>query len=471
MHAYGLRRQAYWQEFASTRSKWVSWRSYYQGRLAEIYKHSVPAGKTILELGCGEGDLLSALRPSYGHGIDLSSTLIDQAKSKYPNFIFEVSDVCTLDVPGTFDFIIVSDLVNDLWDVQRLFESLAKNCHSGTRILMNCYSRLWEGPRRVAEFLGMAKRQLPQNWLTVEDIRSLLSLAGCECIRTSSEIMCPVAIPLITGICNKYLVKLWPFKHLGLTNFIVARVSPGRVSGPEPVVTVVVAARNEAGNISAILDLVPNLGGGTDLIFVEGHSSDDTYQTIKREIASRPGCSARLFQQTGKGKGDAVRLGFEMARGDVLMILDADMTVVPEDLTRFYQAWRSGKGDFINGVRLIYPMEEKAMRFFNLIGNKFFSLAFSWLLGQSIKDTLCGTKVLSRENYEVIAANRSYFGDIDPFGDFDLIFGAARYNLKIVDMPIRYRERKYGETNIQRWKHGVILLRMLLLASRCIRFV
>jgi hypothetical protein len=153
------------------------------------------------------------------------------------------------------------------------------------------------------------------------------------------------------------------------------------------------------------------------------------------------------------------------------MILDADLTVPPEDLPRFYDAWRTGRGDFINGVRLVYPMEDKAMRFFNLLGNKFFSLAFTWLLGQSVKDSLCGTKVLSKTHYQTIAENRAYFGEIDPFGDFDLLFGAARYNLKILDLPIRYRERKYGETNIQRWKHGVVLLRMVVLASRRIRFV
>jgi glycosyltransferase involved in cell wall biosynthesis len=299
----------------------------------------------------------------------------------------------------------------------------------------------------------------------------MLNLAGFELVRSSAEIMFPFGVPLLAGLFNRYVVKVSPFRHLGLTNFLVARLAPRPECRPEPVVSVIVAARNEAGNISAILDRVPELGAGTDLVFVEGHSSDATYETIEREIAARPGCRARLYRQTGKGKGDAVRLGFQMARGDLFMILDADLTVPPEDLSKFYWAWKTGKGDFINGVRLVYPMEDKAMRFLNLLGNKFFSMAFSWLLSQSIKDTLCGTKVLSRQHYEVIAANRAYFGEIDPFGDFDLLFGAARYNLKIVDLPVRYRERKYGETNIQRWSHGMLLLRMVLLASRCIRFV
>jgi glycosyltransferase involved in cell wall biosynthesis len=236
-------------------------------------------------------------------------------------------------------------------------------------------------------------------------------------------------------------------------------------------VSVVVAARNEEGNVENIFDRVPQMGGGTELIFVEGHSKDDTYGAIERAIAARPGTTAKLFRQPGKGKGDAVRKGFAEATGDVLMILDADLTVPPEDLPRFYDALVSGKGEFVNGVRLVYPMEERAMRPLNLIGNKFFSLAFSWLLAQPIKDTLCGTKVLRRADYEMIVANRAYFGDFDPFGDFDLIFGAAKLDLKIVDLPIRYRERVYGDTNIHRWSHGWLLLRMVAFAARRIKFV
>jgi glycosyltransferase involved in cell wall biosynthesis len=275
----------------------------------------------------------------------------------------------------------------------------------------------------------------------------------------------------VEGFLNRYAVKIWPFRWFALTNFLIARPRPEPASSPEPIVTVVVAARNEEGNVPQIFDRVPEMGGGTELIFVEGHSKDDTYGAIEREMAKRPAMNVRLFRQPGKGKGDAVRTGFANAAGEVLMILDADLTVPPEDLPRFYDAWRSGKAEFVNGVRLVYPMEHGAMRFFNFLGNKFFSLAFTWLLSQSIKDTLCGTKVLSKRHYDTIAANRAYFGEIDPFGDFDLLFGAAKYNLKIVDLPVRYRERTYGETNIQRWSHGVLLLRMVALALRRIKFV
>jgi glycosyltransferase involved in cell wall biosynthesis len=253
---------------------------------------------------------------------------------------------------------------------------------------------------------------------------------------------------------------------------LVARPSPRGETPPTPArVSVVVPARNEAGNVPQIFARVPEMGGGTELIFVEGHSKDDTFATIEAHIAAHPERRSVLMRQRGEGKGDAVRVGFARATGDVLMILDADLTVAPEDLPRFYDALVAGKGEMVNGVRLVYPMDDRAMRFFNLVGNKFFSLLFTWLLGQTIKDTLCGTKVLWRADYDRITANRSYFGDFDPFGDFDLLFGAAKLSCKIVEMPVRYRERVYGETQIRRWRHGVMLLRMSLVAMRKLRFV
>jgi SAM-dependent methyltransferase len=463
--------QRFWDEFADTLDQWAKMRGYYQASLASVYRFLIPPGMRVLELGCGQGDLLAGLQPSLGVGVDLSERMVSRAQARHPQLTFIHADVHEFIVDDKFDFIILSDLVNDLWDVQRTLELVAHHSGPSTRVVLNSYSRLWEFPRKLAELLRLAKPQLIQNWMTREDLQNLLYLAGFETIRSFSEIVWPLRTPWFDTFCNRYLAKLGPFSWLGITNFLVARPQPEQPRDGEPVVSVIVPARNEAGNIRRIFEETPELGAGTELIFVEGHSRDNTYETIEREIACWPGRRAKLFRQTGKGKGDAVRLGFSEASGELLMILDADLTVPPQGLQRFYEAWRSGKGEFVNGVRLVYPMQDHAMRFFNFLGNKFFSLAFTWLLGQSVKDTLCGTKVLSKRHYEMIAANRSYFGDFDPFGDFDLLFGAAKYNLKIADLPVRYRNRTYGTTNIQRWTHGWLLLRMVLLAMRRIKFV
>jgi glycosyltransferase involved in cell wall biosynthesis len=318
----------------------------------------------------------------------------------------------------------------------------------------------------MARTLNLAAPNLFQNWLTREDIDGLLRLSNFETVRMIREILWPLPLG---GLANRVLVRLWPFTELAFSNVVIARPEPQRAT--EPSVSVIIPARNESGNIQAIFERTPRMGRETELIFVEGHSRDDTYEAIEREMAAHPSTASLLLRQSGVGKADAVRLGFASAKGDVLMILDADMTVPPEDLPRFYEALVSGKGEFINGVRLVYPMEKEAMRTLNFLGNKFFSLAFSWLLGQPIKDTLCGTKVLWKKDYEQIAANRSYFGEFDPFGDYDLIFGAAKLNRKILDLPIRYRERTYGSTNISRFRHGFLLLRMVAFAARRIKFV
>ena len=213
------------------------------------------------------------------------------------------------------------------------------------------------------------------------------------------------------------------------------------------------------------------MGSHTELIFVEGHSQDDTIEQCRRVAAVTPDKDIKIFTQNGRGKGDAVRLGFSKASGDILIILDADLSVAPEDLPQFYDALVTGKGEFINGSRLVYAKDPQAMRFLNLLGNKFFALLLSRLLGQPIKDTLCGTKVLYRNDYGRIAGSRAYFGDFDPFGDFDLLFGAAKLNLKIVEAPIRYRQRTYGTTNISRFSHGWLLLRMSAYAARKLLFI
>ena len=465
---YRAERIAYWNQYERTRAG-----IHYRQRLAEIYSFVVPSGQRVLEVGCGCGDLLAALEPSYGVGIDFSQAMVERASQSHPELRFHQADAHEFACEGTFDYIILSDLVNDLWDVQQVLERVHALCGPQTRIVINTYSRAWELPLAVARRLRLANPVPGHNWLTREDLSNLLTLAGFEVIRVWQEILWPLKTPPLDTLLNRYLAKLPLFRQATLTNFMVARpVSPSRgLKRDEPLVSVIVPARNEAGNIESIMRRVPEMGAGTEIVFVEGHSHDNTFETIEQEIARHPERRCKLVRQSGKGKGDAVRMGFASAAGEILMILDADLTVPPEDLPRFYRALHSGTGEFVNGVRLVYPMEDQAMRFANLLGNKFFSFAFSWLLGQRIKDTLCGTKVLSRANYEKIAANRSFFGDFDPFGDFDLIFGASRLNLRMVDLPVRYRSRVYGETNIHRWRHGWLLLKMVAFASRRIKFV
>jgi len=471
---YRTKRIVHWDQVSRLKEKPARPGAFYHKLLSHYYKFVIPRGLRILEIGCGHGDLLAHLEPSLGIGVDISGEMTQVASRKYPNLTFIQADAHEVEFSEKFDVIILSDLVNDLWDVQRVLEKLRHFTHPGTRLVLNFYNNLWRVPLTLVKWLGLGAEVLEQNWFSPHDVYNLLKLSGFEVVNSRPIVLLPVNVPFLSPLLNRYLVNLPPFSWFALSNIIIARPDPARdktsLRSP-PTVSVIIPARNEAGNIEDILARIPEIGRQTEIIFVEGHSNDNTYDTIKQLIAKYDDKKCRLFQQTGTGKGDAVRLGFDSAQGDILMILDADMTVPPEDLIRFYNALVGGRGEFINGVRLVYPLENQAMRFFNLLGNKFFSLAFSWLLGQPIKDSLCGTKVLWKRDYEMIAKNREYFGDFDPFGDFDLLFGAAKLNHKIVEMPIRYRSRTYGDTNIDRWRHGWLLLKMVVFAARRIKFI
>jgi len=443
-------------------------RRFYQRLLRNYFAFLVAPQSRVLELGCGSGDLLQAVRPSRGVGIDFSAPIIKEAGRRFPGLEFGVADASTFQSDEKFDYILMSDLVNDVPDVQKLFENAQRNAFQHTRLVLNFYNTLWRPILALTERLGLKSPTLPQNWLSLADIKNLLHLSGWEVIKTDTRILWPARAPLLAALLNRWIAPL--LKHLCLSVFVVARPRPLASHYRSYSCSVVIPARNESGNIEAAVLRTPEMGTGTEIIFIEGHSKDNTFEEIERVAAKYPERDIKVLKQQSKGKGGAVREAFSVASGDILFILDADLTVPPEDLPKFYNVAASGVADFVNGVRLVYPMENEAMRFLNMIANRFFSAAFTWLLGQPVKDTLCGTKVLFRSQYQTLANNRSYFGDFDPFGDFDLLFGAAKLNLKMVDLPIRYRARTYGETNISRWKHGVLLLRMVWFAARRLKF-
>jgi len=441
----------------------------YREMLGRYYNLLIPGIASVLEVGCGGGDLLSLLNASSKCGVDLSPAQVQRAKDRMPTAEFYVQAGEELNLPDrTFDYIVLSETLNLAADVQLILEQLRAVSSSRTRLLLNVYSALWRPLISLATALGWRERHPESNWLSKDTLAGLLSLSGWELIRCESRILCPIKLLGLENLLNRFLAPL--LSPFCLTLFVVARPLPDR-RPTEKRVSVIIPARNEAGNIEAAVARTPSMGTWTELIFVEGNSTDNTWETIQQVKANHPNRPIKILQQSGKGKGDAVRTGFAVAEGDILMILDADLTVPPEELPKFYGAVVSDACEFANGSRLVYPMDEKAMQFLNLCANKTFGILFSWLLGQPVKDTLCGTKVLTKENYERITANRTYFGEFDPFGDFDLLFGASKLNLKILDIPIRYKERVYGETNIHRWKHGWLLLQMVAFAAAKLKFV
>jgi SAM-dependent methyltransferase len=463
----------FYDELAEQRERYRRASRYYYRLLVKYLRFVIPPDRSILEVGCGDGYVLRRLSPSRGVGVDLSERMIDMARrAALPDepIEFARADVESSGFDQQFDYVIMSDLVGDLLDIEAALENVRSACHDETRIVITFHSIMWEPLLQLGQRLGLKTPQRHHNWLAQTDIENFADLCDLELVRCERRMLLPKHVPLLSTLANRYLAPLPLLNSLCLLNLMILRTRPRRRMR-ELSATVVVPCRNERGNIRAAVERLPEFGTSQQIIFVDGHSTDGTPEEIESVIADHPEKDIRFFVQPGTGKGDAVRLGFAEATKDVLMILDADLTVPPEDLPKFHRAIASGRGEFINGSRLVYPMEGQAMRPLNIMGNKFFSVALSWLLDQRLKDTLCGTKVLTRDDYQRVADGRSYFGDFDPFGDFDLLFGAAKLNLKIVEVPIRYRDRTYGSTNISRFRHGWLLLRMTWFAFRKLKLV
>ncbi len=461
-----MRRVAIYDAIAEGRARWAEQNGYYASEVHRLVGTLVLPQSRVLEIGCGLGDLLASLPSLAAHqsvGVDVSSRMIELARARHPGLDLRVADVERDPLPeGPFDAIVLSDAVGHLDDIETAFERLKPLLAPGGRIIVTYYNFLWEPALTVLEKLGRKTPWPDQNWLSMTDIENLLVLGGFEVVRRGTDILLPAYVPGLSAAVNRVAAKLPVLRETALVSYFIARSVPEPAIDPLPSVSVICPCRDERGNIREAVMRTPMMGPKTELIFVDGNSSDGTVEEIRAIMAEYKGpLDLRLvLQGDGKGKGDAVRKGFAAAKNDVLMILDSDLTVPPEDLPKFYKALVTGKGEFINGVRLVYPMEGEAMRFLNLLGNKFFSLSLSWLLEQPIKDSLCGTKVLHRRDYDRIADNRAFFGEFDPFGDFDLLFGAARLNMKIIDLPVRYRARTYGDTKISRFSHGWLLLKM-----------
>ena len=478
-------RKQYYDWVASDRDKWRKRHTYYHRELERFHKLAIPEGVSVLQIGCGTGDLLNALRPSRGVGLDFSPEMIRIAREKYPHLTFIEGDAESLPLDEQFDYVVLCNVVGDLSDIWQAFRELRKVARADTRVVLTYYNFLWEPIIKLGERLGRKMPQFYQNWISVDDIANLLELNGFEVIRCGYRVLLPIGVPLLASLCNHVLAKLPLVRRLCLVNFVTAKPAPDFAHAPvqDTTVSVIIPTRNEVGNIQAAVERTPMMGAHTELIFVDGDSTDGTVEKIEEYIEKYKGQKdIKLIHQvprgseeahTGKmlklGKGDAVLKGFDAAKGEILMILDSDLTVPPEDLPKFYQTITEGRGELVDGTRLVYQMEKQAMRFLNYLGNKFFSMMFTWILNQGFKDTLCGTKALLKKDYEKIQANRSYFGDFDPFGDFDLIFGAVKQNLKVVEVPIRYRERTYGRTNISRFSHGWLLMRMTVFAYKKIK--
>ena len=452
---------------SSSYTYWLKRNWYYHFFVKQFYQWAVEQQCRVLQVGCKTGYILDAVKPRFGFGVEEENECRYRAAENYPQYQF----VQTLaEIPDQqFDYIILSSTLMETDDIQGLLNSIKRLCAPHTRIIIDGYSFLWEPILWFAQKCNLRRNTSFKNWLSQSDIDNFLYLSDFEKITSGRRMLMPLFIPGVSFFLNRLLASVPLINRLCLIEWTIARPVQ-KNQRTDFSVAVIVPCRNERGTVETIVKQMPQLGARTEIIFVEGHSTDGTLDEIKRVAASYPEKKVRYFVQPGADKGDAVRLGFAQAQSDILMIFDGDNTVPMHELPLFVHALILGKGELINGSRFVYAMETGATRFLNVWVNYCFSLGFSWLLGQPIEDTLCGTKVLFKKEYERIARNRAYFGEFDPFSDFDLLFGAAKLHFKIVDIPVHYKRRTYGSPQVRYFYHGVLLLRMWFFALGKFKF-
>jgi len=453
-------------KIAVRRESWINRNRYYYELLNRLFRFLVEPEKKVLSVRCGTGNLLAVVRPSSGKGIEICNEIVDIAKQRNPSFEFAVAfpdkqefqQAFNLD--EKFDYIFFND-IGDTVDVLQALRNLRPLCQRHTRVLITTYNHLWEPFVTFAEWIGMKVPRTEQNWLSISDIRNLLKLAGFEALETHRIVLLPKYLPLFSGFLNRFCARLPLLSKLCMTQVVVARMLPMPVLREKLAVSVVIPCKNEKGNVEDAVRRIPALAGRTELIFCDDQSTDGTAEEVLRVQSLYPEKNIRLEHGPGICKSRNVWTGFDSAAGDILMILDADLTTIPEELPYFVDVMVSGQAEFVNGSRLVYPVPKGAMNGANMLGNKFFSVTFTYLLGQRVKDTLCGTKALWRSDWERIKPTLGSWGVEDRWGDYELLFGASKLNLKILDLPVHYQERIYGSTKMTRvFRNGLVMLKM-----------
>jgi SAM-dependent methyltransferase len=453
-------------KIASHREDWIHRNSYYYALLDRLFRFLIEPERKILSVRCGTGNLLATVMPAAAKGIDICAEIVEIAKQRNPSFDFAVAFPDkdefhqVFEQDEKFDYILFND-IGDTVDVLQALQNLRPLCWRHTRLLVTTYNHLWEPLVTFAEWIGMKVPRIEQNWLSSADIRNLLKLAGFEALETHRIVLLPKYVPLLSNFLNRFCARLPGLNRLCMTQVLVARMLPPPIPREQLSVSIIIPCKNEKGNVEDAVRRMPRLAGETEIIFCDDRSTDGTPEEVMRVHAHYPDQHIRLEHGPGVCKSKNVWTGFDAAKGDILMILDADLTTMPEELVYFMNIIASGQAEFVNGSRLVYPVPKGAMNGANMLGNKFFSVAFTYLLGQKVKDTLCGTKVLWRSDWERIKPMVGSWGTEDRWGDYELLFGAAKLNLKILDLPVHYQERVYGTTKMTKvFRNGLVMLKM-----------
>jgi hypothetical protein len=454
---------------AHRRDQWISSNTYYYDYISRLLKYIITPKSSVLNYRCETGFFLDAVSPSRGVGVEISQPMVDIAHQRYPGLEFVCAEPKEYQAQKPFDYVLLNN-ISDTPEVLEVLKNSRSQCHAQSRLVIYTYNYLWQPILEWASRKGMRMPTLEPNWLSVDDLKCFLGLAGFELLKTYRVVLAPKKIPLLSTLANRYLARLPLVSRLCMSVVLVARPVPVPIEKSKVTVSVIIPCKNERANVQSAVERIPDMGKHTEIVFCDDKSTDGTAEEVLRVSDLHPGKDIRLVPGPGICKAQNVWTGFRAAKGDVLMILDGDLAVMPEELPCFLEALADGHGDFINGSRMIYPMQGQAMKYTNFLGNKIFSMMFSFLFGHYIKDTLCGTKVLWNRDFKRIEDFIGTWGIEDLWGDFDLLFGASRLHLKVHDLPVHYQDRVYGTSKMKRvfW-NGYRMFRMWCAAWKTLR--
>lgn len=441
----------HFDEIAPNYDNWKRKNSYYYSNIKAFISRIFPPGSKVLEVGCGTGEILASMNPKRGVGIDISQKMVELAKQKYPQYTFIHAPIEDLDIDEKFDYVIMVDVVDHVYDVVDVFTSLRRFCHPTTRIILTTISPWWEPILSLMEKLSAKMPEGPHNFIEKRILGNMIEMVGFSVSYSGYLLLFPKWIPILSYIMNSIGVRIWGLNRLSAVQYMIIQPEFKKTFDLGLGCSVIIPCHNEEDNIESAVRRIPSMGKETEIIVVNDGSTDGTAEKVRalqKEISN-----LKLVDYSpNRGKGQAVKQGFDAATQEVIMILDADVSTPPEELPRFFEPLNRGVCQFVNGTRMVYPMEEQAMRTVNLFFNKMFGYMMSFITQQTLTDTLCGTKALYRSDYK-----RMQWG-IDRWGDFDLLFGAAKMGSKIMEVPVHYLTRQSGESKMKSLKHGIHLL-------------
>jgi ubiquinone/menaquinone biosynthesis C-methylase UbiE len=451
--------QEHFDEIAKNYDYWKKKNWYYYSTIKSFIRRVVPERSRVLEIGCGTGEILASLNPSYGVGIDISAQMVKLATQKFPQHSFIHSPIEDLKLEEKFDYIVMVDVVDHVYDVMDVFKSVYRFCKPTTRVILTTINPWWDPILMLMEKIGAKMPEGPHNFIEKGNLTKILDLMDFSLSYSGYLLLFPKHIPVLSFLANAIGTRLWGLNKMSSVQYMIIEPRPQNTTDLHLGCSVIIPCYNEGGNIQEAIKRVPKMGRETEIVVVNDGSKDDTAQQVRALQNMYPNLKL-VDYSPNRGKGKAVQAGFEASTQEIVMILDADMTVPPEELPRFFSPLNKGLCQFVNGTRMVYPMQSESMRTANLFGNKIFGLIMSFLTQQSLTDTLCGTKALYRKDLK-----RIKWG-LDRWGDFDLLFGAAKMGSKIMEVPVHYMSRKAGQSKMKSFRHCLHLLRACLLGFR-----